>query len=72
MPFVTPFIGLAPGVGAGVGAVIGTVALLANFYSIHRFWKTNHRWKWPVTALHVGVIILLFALLYFDIRELLS
>ncbi len=72
LPFVTPFIGLAPGVGAGFGLVIGLVAIAANLFSIRRFWRADHRWKLPVTVLHVAVIGLLVVLVVNDIRELLG
>ena len=72
LPFVTPFIGLAPGVGAGLGLVIGLVAIAANLFSIRRFWRADHRWKLPVTVLHVAVIGLLVVLVVNDLRELLG
>jgi uncharacterized membrane protein len=72
LPFVTPFLGLAPGVGPVLGLVIGTVAIAANVFSIRRFWRANHRWRKPITVLHVGVIILLLVLIWFDLAELLG
>ena len=70
LPFVTPFIGLAPGVGAGFGLGIGLVAIAANLFSIRRFWRADHRWKMPVTAIHVAVIALLVVLAIRDVAEL--
>ena len=70
LPFVTPILGFAPGTGPVIGLIVGTVALVANVLSIRRFWRADHRWKKPVTALHVGVIILLLILLYLDIQAL--
>ncbi|MDH3294097.1 MAG: hypothetical protein OER95_07225 [Acidimicrobiia bacterium] len=70
LPFATPFIGLAPGVGAGFGLIIGLVAMAANLFSIRRFWRADHRWKVPVTVLHVAVIALLVVLVAQDIAEL--
>lgn len=72
LPFFTPFLGLAPGVGPVLGLVIGTVAIAANVFSIRRFWRANHRWRKPITVLHVGVIILLLILMWFDLAELLA
>ncbi len=69
-PFIAPLLGFAPGVGPVVGLAVGTFALAANGFSIRRFWRADHRWKKPVTALHVGVIILLLILMYLDIRAL--
>lgn len=70
LPFVTPIIGLAPGVGPVVGIVIGTVAIVFNVLSIRRFWRVRHRWRKPVTVVHVGVIVLLVILVAVDLAEL--
>lgn len=70
LPFATPFIGLAPGVGAGFGLIIGIVAIAANLFSIRRFWRADHRWKIPVTVIHVSVIALLVVLAFRDVAEL--
>ena len=72
LPFVTPLIGLAPGVGPVVGLVIGTVAIVANVFSIRRFWRADHRWKIHATVLHGAVIVLLLVLLYLDLAALLT
>ncbi|MGI9616767.1 MAG: hypothetical protein ACR2QO_27885 [Acidimicrobiales bacterium] len=70
LPFVAPFLGFAPGTGPIIGLVVGTVALIANVFSIRRFWSADHRWKKPVTALHLAVIVLLLVLMYLDITAL--
>ena len=72
LPFVTPLIGLAPGVGPTLGISIGAVAITANVVSMRRFWRVKHRWRRPITVLHLGVIILLLVLMALDIAELLS
>ncbi|MEM8926300.1 MAG: hypothetical protein AAGD35_22570 [Actinomycetota bacterium] len=72
LPFFTPIIGLAPGVGPVIGLVVGTVAIVANVFSIRRFWKADHHWKKQVTVLHVSVIVLLLVLLFLDLRQLLG
>lgn len=72
LPFLAPWIGLAPGVGPGFGLAIGAVAIAANVMSIRRFWKADHRWKKPVTALHLAVIGLLLILGILDIRALIN
>ena len=71
LPFVAPFIGLAPGVGPAVGIPIALVALWANIASIKRHWHSDHRWKWPVSVLNVGIIVLLVILLILDVGQLL-
>ena len=71
LPFVTPFIGLAPGVGPAVGIPISLIALWANAASIKRHWRSDHRWKWPVSVLNAGIIVLLVILLVLDVGQLL-
>ena len=72
LPFVTPLLGLAPGVGPLLGIAVGSVAIGANVWSMRRFWVLGHRWKKPVTAIHLGVIALLLVLIAFDLAELLG
>ena len=71
LPFVAPLIGLAPFVGPVIGLPIAAVAIVANIVSIRRFWRVQHRWRWPVTFLHLGVLGLLAWLVYTDLRALL-
>ena len=70
LPFVTPLLGLAPGVGPTLGISIGAVAITANVVSMRRFWRVRHRWRRPITVLHVAVIIFLLVLIGLDIAQL--
>ncbi len=70
LPFVAPFIGLAPGVGPLLGLTIGVVAIVANVASIRRFWRANHPWRIPMTVLNVTVIAFLLVLMYRDLATL--
>jgi hypothetical protein len=70
LPFGAPLLGLSPSVGPILGLSIGAVALVANVYSIRRFWRSSHPWRKPVTLVHIGVIGLLVALAISDIRAL--
>ena len=72
LPFVTPFIGLAPGVGPVVGLGVGAVAVAANVFSLRRFWRLNHPWRKWITVLHVAVIAFLLVLMSLDTVELIS
>lgn len=72
LPFIAPWIGLAPGVGPVVGLTVGVVAIAANIFSIRRFWKADHRWKFPATALHLSVLTLLAILMVLDVNQLLG
>lgn len=69
-PFVAPIVGIASGIGSTIGLIIGTIAIVANVFSIRRFWRADHRWKWPVSALNVGIIGLLVVLLVHDATSL--
>lgn len=69
-PFVAPVIGIASGVGSTIGIVTSTVAIAANVWSIRRFHRADHRWKWPITAINVAIIALLLVLLSLDVADL--
>ena len=69
-PLLLPVLGVTGGVGPGVGLAIGTVAVGFNIWSILRFWRTDHRFKWIVIPINVGVIVLLLILVGFDIADL--
>ena len=69
-PWLLPVLGVTGGVGPGVGLVIGTVAIGFNVWSIVRFWRTDHRFKWIVIPINVAVIVLLLVLVGFDIADL--
>lgn len=71
LPIVAPLVGWAAGVGPAVGIPIALIALWANMASIKRHWHSDHRWKWPVSLLNVGIIVLLVILLVLDIGQLL-
>jgi hypothetical protein len=72
LPFVTPLIGLAPSVGPVIGIVVGVVALVANTVAIRRWWRADHRLKWPMTCIHIGVMALLVVLVVTDLADLLA
>lgn len=69
-PFVFPIIGITSGIGSGIGLVIGTIAIVANVFSIRRFHKADHKYKWPVSALNAGIIVLLVILVALDANSL--
>ena len=69
-PFVAPIIGIASGVGSTIGIVASVVGIVANLWSIRRFHSSDHPWRWPITAINIGIIILLSVLLVIDFAEL--
>lgn len=70
-PFVAPALGVATGVGPALGIIIGVVALVADVFSVRRFWLADHKWKWHFTIIVTAVMVLLWILLVQDITELL-
>lgn len=71
-PFVFPIVGITSGIGSTIGIIVGSVAILANVFSIRRFWKADHRYKIPVSILNFGIIILLVILIVLDAGDLLG
>ncbi len=71
-PWVLPAVGVAGGVGPGIGLAVGIVAIGFNIASIQRFWRADHSWKWPITALNCCVIVMLSVLAVIDLADLLG
>ena len=69
-PVVTPLWGTAAGVGPAIGIPIAVLALVFDVRGIRRFWLANHRWRWPVSAIYLGVMGLVATLLVGDIVHL--
>ncbi|MCY4423630.1 MAG: hypothetical protein OXC06_11230 [Acidimicrobiaceae bacterium] len=71
-PWLLPAAGIASGVGSGLGLAIGAVAIVFNLLSIRRFQRAGHRWRWAITALNGGIIVLLTVLIVMDLTDLLA
>lgn len=70
-PFVAPLVGIASGVGSTIGIITSVIGIAANLWSIKRFHASQHRLRWPITAINVGIIVLLSILLVIDLTDLL-
>jgi hypothetical protein len=70
LPYATPMLGLAGAVGPGLGLALGAVALVANWFTIRRFWRARHRWRWLVTGVSSAVIVLLVVMAVRDVLTL--
>ena len=70
-PWLLPAAGIASGVGSGIGLAVGAVAIVFNVLSIRRFQRTRHRYRWLITALNAGIIVLLSVLMVIDLNDLL-
>jgi hypothetical protein len=69
-PIVTPLVGAATRIGPAFGLPVAVLALVFDVIGLRRFWLSNHRWKWPMTALYAGVMGLVLALLVGDVLSL--
>ena len=72
LPFLAPLAGVSSGVGPWIGLPLGLVAIAANVLSIRRFWRSNHRWKWPMSLINGAVIGLLTVLVTMDFLDVLG
>ncbi|MEZ5243608.1 MAG: hypothetical protein R2707_00805 [Acidimicrobiales bacterium] len=70
IPFIFPIIGFGTGAGPWIGVPIGIAAIVANMVSIRRFHRADHKWKWPMTAINLGIIGLLVVLVVNDLTSL--
>jgi len=71
-PWILPLVGIASRVGAGLGLAIGAVAIVFNVVSIRRFQSSRHRYRWVITVLNSGIIVLLSILMVIDINSLIA
>ena len=72
LPFLAPLAGVSSGVGPWIGLPLGLVAIADNVLSIRRFWRSNHRWKWPMSLINGAVIGLLTVLVMMDLLDVLG
>jgi len=72
IPWIFPFLGKTTGVGPVVGIIIGLAAIVANLFSIRRFHRADHRWKWQMTVINSLVIALVTYLVILDFADLFS
>lgn len=67
---VFPLAGLAAGgVAPAIGIPIALVALWFDAMGIRRFWLADHKWRWAITAIYLGVMILVTILLVQNIVD---
>jgi hypothetical protein len=72
LPFVAPFLGLAPGVGPWLGIAISVVAIVANVFSIQRFARSGHRLRKLVIGINIAVIGFMVVLIGMDLSQILT
>jgi hypothetical protein len=72
LPWLLPAIGVAKGWGPILGLVVSPIAIVFNVLSIRRFHRSHHKYRWPITAVNVTIIVLLLVLVVRDLSDLLS
>ena len=71
LPILKPVVDMSGGVGPVLGLVLGAVSAAAIVYSMRRFWRVNHRWRWAYTVLGGGIVVLLAVQAVGDVAALL-
>jgi hypothetical protein len=66
-PFLLPFLHVLRGGAPVIGVVIGSVALVADVFTIRRFFAIDHKWRWRFTFVVLGIMGLLSVLLVQDL-----
>lgn len=71
-PFLLPFLHFLKGGAPVIGILVGVVALVADTYTIRRFFAFDHKWRWYFSALVFAVMGLMAVLLVQDVGELVT
>ena len=69
-PIVAPALGAVGGFTPIIGIPLGLVALVFDVRGIRRFFVADHRWRWPITALYLAVMVLVIILLVRDFAHI--
>jgi hypothetical protein len=72
LPFVFPIIGVSTRATPWIGLPVSAIAIAADYMSIRRFWRADHRMKWHYTALAGAIIVAMLVLVAIDVTSLLS
>ncbi|MBS1847455.1 MAG: hypothetical protein JST73_04195 [Actinobacteria bacterium] len=71
-PIFAPALYAASSWGPAIGLTIGSVALVFDVAGMRRFWKADHRWRWPMTGIYACVMVLVVILAVHDIAYLIA
>jgi hypothetical protein len=71
-PIFAPALYAASDWGPAIGLTVGAVALVFDVAGMRRFWKADHRWRWPMTGIYACVMVLVVILVVHDIGYLVS
>jgi hypothetical protein len=70
LPFVFPLIGVSTSATPAVGIPVSLIAMAADFMSIRRFWRADHKYRWHYTALAGSIICAMVVLVIVDLVNL--
>ncbi|MEZ5177174.1 MAG: hypothetical protein R2746_02540 [Acidimicrobiales bacterium] len=66
-PFLLPFLHFLRGGAPVIGVLIGSVAMVADVFTIRRFFAIDHKWRWYFATIVFGIMCLLSVLLVQDV-----
>jgi hypothetical protein len=69
-PVLAPALGATSLIGPAVGVPVAVAALFFDVLALRRFWAANHRLRWKITPVYVGLMALVAALLVVDLVRL--
>ncbi len=69
-PIFAPALYAASNWGPAIGLSVGAIALVFDVAGMRRFWKADHRWRWPMTGIYACVMVLVVILVVNDIGYL--
>jgi hypothetical protein len=72
LPFVFPIIGVSTRATPAIGLPVSFIAIAADYMSIRRFWRADHRYRWHYTALAGAIIVAMLVLVAIDVTDLLN
>jgi hypothetical protein len=68
-PILAPMLGAAAGLAPIIGIPLGILALVFDVKGIRRFFVADHKWRWPIAALYLAVMVLVVILLVHDLSH---
>lgn len=69
-PFLLPFLHFLKGGAPVIGILVSVLALVADTFTIRRFFAFGHKWRWYFSALVFAVMCLMVVLLVRDVGDL--
>jgi hypothetical protein len=71
-PFILPIIGFAGSFTPYIGLIIGIVALIFDVIGMRRFFVAQHKMRWMISVIYLGVMTLVVILIALDLTKIIS